>query len=140
MSLVRVLVVDDVEGWRLSISSLLREEPLFEIIGQVSDGLKAVRMAGQLQPTVVLLDIGLPGLNGIETGGWIRKLTPDVKLVFVSQQFDPDIARSALSLGGSAYVLKSDAGRELVAAIHSVVRGEKFVSRGLRGYGLLDGT
>jgi DNA-binding NarL/FixJ family response regulator len=139
MSLVRVLVVDDVEGWRLFVSSLLQEEPMFEIICQVSDGLKAVQMAEKLQPTVVLLDIGLPGLNGIEAGGWIRKRAPDVKLVFVSQEFDPDIVRAALQLGAWGYVLKSDAGQELVAAIHSVVRGEKFVSRGLAGYGLLDG-
>jgi DNA-binding NarL/FixJ family response regulator len=137
---VRVLVVDDVECWRLFVSSVLREEPLFEVICMVSDGLKAVRMAGKLQPAVVLLDIGLPGLNGIEAGGWIHKLAPDVKLVFVSQQCDPDIARAALRLEGSAYVLKSDAGRELVAAIHSVVRGKTYVSQGLADYGLLDGA
>jgi DNA-binding NarL/FixJ family response regulator len=119
---------------------LLQEEPLFEIICQVSDGLEAVRMAEKLQPTVVLLDIGLPGLNGIEASGWIRKLAPDVKLVFVSQEFDPDIVRAALQLGAWGYVLKSDAGQELVAAIHSVVRGEKFVSRGLANYGLTDGA
>jgi DNA-binding NarL/FixJ family response regulator len=140
MSLVRVLVVDDIEGWRIWVCSLLGEEPTFEVVCAVSDGLKAVHMAEKLQPAVVLLDIGLPGLNGIEAGGWIHRVAPDAKLVFVSQQCDPDIARAALRLKGSAYVLKSDAGRELLAAIHSVVRGKTYISQGLADYGLLDGT
>jgi DNA-binding NarL/FixJ family response regulator len=134
---IRVLVVDDVEDWRRSISSMLGAEP-FEITGEASDGLMAVQLAQQLQPTVVLLDIGLPGLDGLKAGAGIRAVAPDAKIVFVSQESDPDIVRAALLLGARAYVLKSDAAQELVEAIHSVVRGKKFVSRSLAGHGFID--
>jgi len=87
----------------------------------------------------VLLDIGLPGLDGIKAGAGIRAVAPDAKIVFVSQESDPDIVRAALLLGGWAYVLKSDAAQELVEAIHSVVRGGKFVSRSLAGHGFING-
>ena len=131
MSLVRVLVVDDVEDWRRFISSMLRAEPSFEVVCEVSDGLQAVQMAETLKPNIILLDIGLPGLDGIKAGELILKLAPETKIIFVSQESDADIVRAALQLGAWGYVLKSDAARELVLAIHSAVRGEKFVSRRL---------
>ena len=137
MSLVRVLVAEGVECWRRFVSSMLRKVPSFEIICEVSDGLKAVQQAEKLQPTVVLLDIGLPGLNGIEAGGWIRKLVPETKIVFLSEQFDRDIVEAALNLRAGGYVLKSDAGRDLVTAIYIVVRGEKFASHQLACHGLI---
>jgi DNA-binding NarL/FixJ family response regulator len=138
MSLIRVLVVDDVEGWRASVSSMLRADSSVEVF-ETSDGLKAVQAAERLQPTVVLLDIGLPGLNGIQAGGLIRRVAPSAKIVFVSMERDPDIVEAAWRLGAWGYVLKSDAARELVAAIHSVVRGEKFLSRSLNGHRFIDG-
>ena len=134
MSLVRVLVVDDVDSWRIFVSSMLQAEPSLEIVCELSDGLEAVQAAATLQPTVVLLDIGLPGLNGLEAGGWIRRVAPSAKIIFVSLERDPDIVGAALRLGAWGYVLKSDAGRELVTAIHRVVRGEKFLSCSLAGY------
>ena len=139
MSLVSILVVDDVECWRLFVSSMLRAEPTFEVVFEASDGLKAVQAAETLQPTVVLLDIGLPELNGIQAGGWIRRVAPSAKIVFVSMERDPDIVEAAWRLGACGYVLKFDAARELVAAIHSVIRGEKFLSRSLDGHHFLDG-
>ena len=132
MSVVRVLVVDDVEDWRRFVSSMLRAEP-FEIVGEASDGLMAVQLAEQMQPTVVLLDIGLPGLDGIKAGAGIRGVAPDAKIVFVSQEFDPDIIRAALQLGAWGYVLKSDAARELAKAINTVLSGKDFVSSSLAG-------
>jgi two-component system nitrate/nitrite response regulator NarL len=140
MSLVRVLVVDDVEFWRTMVSSMLRAEPSFEIVCEISDGLEAVRAAANLQPTVVLLDIGLPGLNGLQAGGWIRRVAPDAKIIFVSLERDPDIVGAALRLGALGYVLKSDAAGDLVTAIHTAVRGEKFLSHSLAGYRSLDGA
>jgi DNA-binding NarL/FixJ family response regulator len=135
---IRVLVVDDVEAWRRSISSMLGAKP-FEITGEASDGLMAVQLAEQLQPTVVLLDIGLPGLDGLKAGARIHAVAPDAKIVFVSQESDPDIVRAALQLGAWGYVLKSDVAQELVEAIHTVVRGKRFVSCSLEGHGFLDG-
>jgi len=132
MSVVRVLVVDDVEDWRRFVSSMLRVES-FEIVGEASDGLTAVQLAEQMQPTVVLLDIGLPGLDGIKAGAGIRRVAPEAKIVFVSQQFDPDIVRAALQLGAWGYVLKSDAVRELLKAINTVLSGKDFVSSSVSG-------
>jgi DNA-binding NarL/FixJ family response regulator len=127
MPVVRVLVVDDVEDWRRFVFSILRSER-FEIVGEASDGVMAVQLAEQMQPTVVLLDIGLPGLDGIKAGAGIRRVAPDAKILFVSQEFDPDIIRAALQLGAWGYVLKSDAARELVKAIDAVLGGKEFVS------------
>jgi len=132
MSVVRVLVVDDVEDWRRFVFSILRAEP-FEIVGEASDGLMAVQLAEQMQPTIVLLDIGLRGLDGIKAGAGIRRVAPDAKIVFVSQQFDPDIIRAALQLGAWGYVLKSDAARELVKVINPVLSGKDFVSSSVAG-------
>jgi DNA-binding NarL/FixJ family response regulator len=81
----------------------------------------------------------LPGLNGIQAGGRIRKVAPFAKIVFVTLERDPDIVDAAWGLGAWGYVLKSDAARDLVAAIQSVVRGEKFLSRSLDGRRFLDG-
>jgi DNA-binding NarL/FixJ family response regulator len=139
VSSIRILLVDDVESWRLSVSSMLLAEPSFEVVFEASDGLKAVQAAERLQPSVVLLDIGLPGLNGIQAGGWIRRVAPCAKIVFVSMERDPDIVEAAWRLGARGYVLKSDAARDLVAAIHSAVRGEKFLSRSLDGHRFIDG-
>ena len=130
VSVVHVVVVDDVENWRRSVASLLRGEP-FEIIGEATNGLEAVQLVERMQPTVVLLDIGLPGLHGIEAGERIRRLAPDTRILFVSQESDPDIVRAALQLGAWGYVLKSEAARELVEAIRTVVVGKKFVSSSL---------
>ena len=138
MSLTRVLVVDDAECWRLFVSCMLQAEPTLEIVFQASDGLNAVQAAERLQPTVVLLDIGLPGLDGIQAGGRIRKVAPHAKIVFVSMERDPDIVEVAWQLGAWGYVLKCDAVRDLATAIHTVVRGEKFLSRSLAGYRFLD--
>ena len=125
MSVVRILLVDDNECWRKFASSMLRQEALFEIVGEVADGLGAVTMAQQLKPTVVLMDIGLPGLNGVEAGRRIRELVPNAKVIFVSAESDPDVVEAALSIGASGYILKSDAGRKLAIGINSIVQSCK---------------
>src|SRR5580692_11319967 len=138
MSVVSVLLVDDVEVGRRLVYSMLRTEP-FEIVGEASDGVMAVLFAEQMQPSVVVLDIGLPGLDGIKAGAGIRRVAPDAKIVFMSQHFDPDIIRAALQLGAWGYVLKSDAARELVKAINTVLSGKVFVSSSVAGGGDLKG-
>ena len=100
------------------------------IVG-VSDGLKAVRKAQELQPDVILLDVGLPQINGIEIARRIRKLTPNSKILFLSQGIDLDVVRVALGEVGHGYVVKSDAEKELFAAVEAVMQGKKFVSRKL---------
>lgn len=125
---IRVLVVDDYEPWRRFIRLTVLAYEKLQIIGEASDGLEAVRKAQQLQPDLILLDIGLPGTNGIEAARQIRKVSPTSKILFVSENPSWDIAGEALRAGGSGYIVKSDAARELISAIWVVLQGKLFVS------------
>jgi DNA-binding NarL/FixJ family response regulator len=129
-SVVRILVVDDFADWRRCVLEKLRENRSLQVIGIASDGLEAILEAEKLQPDLILLDIGLPKLDGIAAARRIRKVAPESKILFLSQELDPDVARAALSAGGHGYVIKSDADSELLAAVEAVVLGKKFVSPG----------
>jgi CheY-like chemotaxis protein len=106
----------------------------WHIVGEAADGFEAVQKAEQLKPDLILLDIGLPKLNGIEAARQLRKLVPESKILFLSGLHDPDIVREALRTGASGYIVKSDVGSELTKAIEAVLRGEQFVSTGVKGY------
>ena len=134
-SVMRILVVEDFEPFRRSITLIVRDQREFQIVCEVSDGLEAVQKAAELRPDLVLLDIGLPGINGIEAARRIRDLAPQSKIVFLSQESSPEFVRAAFGLGAWGYVVKSDAGRELLAALSSVLRGKKFVSSSLQREG-----
>jgi CheY-like chemotaxis protein len=95
--------------------------------------LKAVRKAEKLTPDLVVLDIGLPALNGIEAGRRIRKLCPDCKILFLSQESSLEVAQEAFNLGAMAYIVKAHAGSELSAALDAVCQGRLFASKGLLG-------
>ena len=124
----RTLVVDDVEDCRHYLCSALEQGTACEVVGQASDGLQAVLRAQELQPDLILLDIGLPSLNGIEAARRIRKLSPNSKILFFTQNCSLDIAQGALRTGANGYILKSDA-TDLPFAVETVLRGEQFVSR-----------
>jgi DNA-binding NarL/FixJ family response regulator len=130
-SLVRVLVVDDLQLWHTFVHMRLDKEPNLHIIGVAVDGLEAVRKAEKLQPDLILLDIGLPKLNGLEAARQIRRVAPKSTILFLSGESDPDVVRNALSAGGLGYVLKSDAAQDLLTGIESVLLGRRFVSRKL---------
>jgi len=127
--LSRVLVVDDYEPFRQFICSTLRARPELQIVGEVSDGLRAVRTAEELRPDLIVLDIGLPSLTGVEVARRIRKLSPESKILFVSQESSADVVQEALGTGARGYVVKIDAGSELLEAVNSVLRGEQFVGK-----------
>jgi len=129
----RILVVDDYQPWRRFISSTLQQYPELQLIGEASDGLEAVRKTQALQPDLVLLDVGLPKLNGIEAARQIRQLSAQPKILFVSQNHSADIALAALQSGATGYLVKSDAVGELIAAVRAVLQGKNFVSRSLAG-------
>ncbi len=112
---------------------MLRKQPDLQIICEASNGSDAVQKAEELQPDLILLDIGLPQLNGIEAARRIRKLSPKSKIVFVSQESSADVAQEALDLGALGYVVKAQAGSELLAAVETVLKGRQFVSSGLSG-------
>jgi DNA-binding NarL/FixJ family response regulator len=131
--LVRILVVDDFAPWQHFVVPKLRENHNLRVVGVASDGLEAVLKAEELQPDLILLDIGLPTINGIEAARRIRKVAPKSKILFSTQEVHVDVARIALSEGGHGYVVKSDAYNELFPAVEAVMQGKKFVSRRLAG-------
>ena len=132
-SSIRVLLVDDSEAWRNFFSSALQKRPELQVIGRASDGLEAVQQAEELQPDLILLDIGLPTLNGIEAARRIRNVSPVSKILFVSENRSADIAEEALRTGTGGYVVKSDAASELLPAVKALLEGKQFVSASLAG-------
>jgi DNA-binding NarL/FixJ family response regulator len=132
-SFFRVLVVDDYEPFRRFVRSKLEHVPSLKVIAEASDGLEAVRKAEELQPELIVLDLGLPGLNGIEAARRILKFYPESKILFLSQESSDTVVQDALSLGALGYVLKAHAGSELVAAANAVCRGRRFVGSGILG-------
>jgi DNA-binding NarL/FixJ family response regulator len=126
---VRVLVVEDFEPFRQFIHTTLLETKL-QIVAEAWDGIEAVQKAEELQPDLILLDIGLPSLNGIEAARHIRKLSPQSKILFVSQESSADAIEEAMNSGAMGYVVKANAASELLAAMEAVGQGRQFVSNG----------
>jgi DNA-binding NarL/FixJ family response regulator len=128
-STVRILVVDDYEPFRRFVRSTLGKRPELQIVGEASDGFEAVEKAEGLQPDLILLDVGLPTLNGIEAARQLYTLAPESKIIFLSQESSADMVQEALSLGAWGYVAKVKAGSDLLPAVEAVLRGKRFVSR-----------
>lgn len=127
----RVLVVDDFAPWRKSICSLLQARASLQVVGEAADGLEAIKKAGEVKPDIILLDIGLPRLNGIEAAKQLHRSAPSAHILFVTGISDADIIRAALSNGAQGCVLKADAGTDLLFAIETACAGKRYVSRGL---------
>ena len=125
---VRVLAVDDFAPFRDLVRSILLQLPQLKFIGEASDGMEAVRKAEELQPDLILLDIGLPVLNGLEAARRIGKVSPKSRILFVSANMSREIAEETLRLGAGGYVVKSNVASELLPAVESVLEGERFVS------------
>jgi DNA-binding NarL/FixJ family response regulator len=130
-SMTRVLVVDDFGPWQRQINAQLGEQPNLRIIGFAADGMEAIQKAEELQPDLILMDVSLPKLSGIEAARKIRKLVPRAKILFLSASPDPDVVRTAYCVGGSGYVLKSDTATALLPGIEAVVSGKQYLSRSL---------
>jgi DNA-binding NarL/FixJ family response regulator len=139
-STIRVLVVDDYEPFRRFVCSTLSKRWDLRVIGEASDGLEAVRKAEELKPDLIVLDIGLPTLNGIEAARRIHKPCPECKILFMSQESSAGVAQEAFSLGALGYIVKAHAGSELLVAVEAVCQGRRFVSRGLSGHSFTDAT
>jgi DNA-binding NarL/FixJ family response regulator len=126
MSRIRVLIADDHALLLGAFEKLLATD--FDVVGVASDGRAAVAGAGRLNPDVVVLDVSMPLLNGLEAGRQIKKQSADVKLVFITMNEDPDLAAEAFRAGASGYLLKRSAASELSTAIHEVMRGRSYVT------------
>jgi DNA-binding NarL/FixJ family response regulator len=133
LSSICILIADDYEGWRHQARSLLQARPEWQVIAEASDGSEAVEKAEELKPDLILLDIGLPKLNGIEAARRIRQLSPGSKIIFLSLYHSPELVQAAMSTGSLGYVRKTDAQRELLLAVDAVLQGKQFVSSSLKG-------
>jgi DNA-binding NarL/FixJ family response regulator len=128
-----LLLVDDSLAFRRSVCKIILEHKQdFQVVGEASDGLEAVQKAEELQPDLILLDIGPPKLNGIEAAKCIGEVAPSSTILFVTTHSDADIVRTALSNGAMGYLLKTDACSELWPAIEAVLQGKPYISSGLR--------
>jgi two-component system nitrate/nitrite response regulator NarL len=131
-SSVRVLLIDDFEPYRCFVASVLWKRPELQILSEVSDGLEAVQKAKELEPDLILLEIELPNLNGIEAASRIRQVSPGAKIIFLTQNNDKEVVAAAWITGAHGYVLKTDAGSELLTAVAAVLRGDEFISSGIK--------
>ena len=126
MGPVRILVVDDFEPWRRSIVSIIEEDPELQVVHEASDGLEAVQMCQELQPDLVVLDVGLPKLCGLEVARRIRVDSPNSKILFLSAIPSQDVMREALRIGAAGYIAKADALRDLLPAVRAAVADQEF--------------
>jgi DNA-binding NarL/FixJ family response regulator len=127
-------VVEDFAPFWQVIRSTLAERPDVQVVGEVADGLEGVHKAEVLEPDLVLLDIGLPTLNGIEAARQIRRLAPASKIIFLSQESSCEVVQEALNLGAWGYVLKERTAIDLLAAVDAFLEGRQFVSFGLSNF------
>jgi DNA-binding NarL/FixJ family response regulator len=96
---IRILIADDFKDWRRQVLLLFKTRPEWQVIAEAADGPEAIQKAEELKPELIVLDIGLPKLNGIEAALQIRQLSPSSKIVFLSQNNDHDVVRTALGMG-----------------------------------------
>jgi DNA-binding NarL/FixJ family response regulator len=119
---IRVLVVEDFDGFRQLICSLVAKYPGFEVVGEASDGLEAVDKAQKLKPDLILLDLGLPSLDGMQVARRLRDLISS-RIIFVSQETSEDVIRAALDTGAIAYIVKNRLSSDLLPALQAVIEG-----------------
>jgi DNA-binding NarL/FixJ family response regulator len=125
---VSILIVDDHPIFRHGLRDFIGRNSRFKIVGEASDGEEALRLLARLKPQIVILDIDMPHLNGLETIRAIRQLPFAVKVIILTMYNEEEMFNAAMDLGAKAYVLKDNAAQEIVAAIENVDRGETFVS------------
>lgn len=126
MKRTRILIADDHAMICAGFRKLL--EPEYEVVGSVGDGHALLKTAADLRPDLVLVDVGMPLLNGLDAGRELKRLLPQVKLIFLTMNPDPDVASEALRIGASAYLLKSSQQEELLLAVRQALRGVSYVT------------
>jgi DNA-binding NarL/FixJ family response regulator len=138
MSIFRILVVDDYEPFRRVLRLILELRDNLQIVGEASDGLEAVQKAKELRPDLILLDIDLPTLNGIQVARRLRGHVPRARVLFLSVESSSDVVREALNVGGSGYIYKLHIASELLPAIEMVLSGKQFVSSHLGSFAITE--
>lgn len=125
---VRILLVDDHPIVRQGLKTILEGHSGWEVIGEASDGAEAVEKAGRLQPDVIVLDVTMPTMNGLEACRLLRKQVPQLEILFVTQHDSPHMMREALEAGARGYVVKSNAARDLLEAVEAVSEHRVFTA------------
>jgi len=128
MKVSRILVVDDYKPWRHKICSLLRAKPEFRVVAECWNGADAVERAGELKPNLITMDIGIPELNGIEAAVRVAEVSPSSKILFISENTEPEVVSAAIDAGASGYLQKIRVGTELLPAVTLIIRGGYFFS------------
>jgi DNA-binding NarL/FixJ family response regulator len=126
MARSRILIVDDHEIFRKGLRAVLEWHPEFEICGEAADGLDAVEKANQLKPEVVVMDVSMPQMDGLQATREIRRKIPDCKVLILSQHDSPQVLSAALNAGAGAYVTKSQVSRLLITSLEALIKGEPF--------------
>ncbi|MGC1620594.1 MAG: response regulator transcription factor [Candidatus Acidiferrum sp.] len=124
----KVLIVDDHAFIRRGVQSILHPFPEWEFCGEADNGKDAIRMADELKPEVIIMDVSMPGLNGIEATRAIRKAQPGVKIVLLTLHESAELLRSGFRAGARGYLLKTDAEQELMKALTAVIREGAYIS------------
>jgi DNA-binding NarL/FixJ family response regulator len=125
---IRILVVDDHPIVRQGLRTLLEGRSGWEVIGEASDGMEAIEKASQLNPDVMVLDVTMPRMNGLEACRVIRRSLPSLEILFVTQHDSPQMMREALDAGARGYVVKSNAARDLLEAVEAVSQHRQFTA------------
>lgn len=131
MSVTKILIVDDFLPWHRFVRRVLESETDFKVIATAADGFEAVQKTTKLRPDVILMDINLPGMSGVDATREIRKVSPTSKVLFLSEHRATDLIKTTFRVGGVGYVLKSDCSSDLLMGIRSILGGERFLSRSL---------
>lgn len=127
MTMTNILLADDHSVLRSGLKLLLENQPDLRVVGEACSGLETLDLAGKLQPDLILLDLSMPGLGGLDALPALRKSVPAAKILILTMHDDPQYLRTALKSGASGYVLKKAADAELISAIRAVLRGEMYV-------------
>jgi len=120
MAPLRILLVDDFASWRSYVASVLQERECFEVVGEAADGQEAIEKATELQPDLILMDIAMPKLNGIEAARRIRDRAANSKIVFISLEISDELAEAAVAVGAQAYIAKREIRAKLLPTIDSL--------------------
>jgi DNA-binding NarL/FixJ family response regulator len=130
---LRVVIVDDHDLIREGLKRIIDHQDDMTTVGEARDGEEAIRLADALQPTILLLDVSMPGMSGVEVTGAIRRTCPAVKVIGVTRHREPGFVSAMLEAGASGYVLKQSPSDELIRAVRSVAAGERYLDRALTG-------
>jgi DNA-binding NarL/FixJ family response regulator len=128
---LKLLIVDDHPVFRRGLREIIEERKTFQIIGEAADGKSALAMLPQIRPDVIVLDIDMPHINGIEVVRLLQREKSPIRIIFLTMYKDEDLYNAAMDAGVKAYVLKENAGEEIIDALEKVARGESFISPSL---------